>query len=155
MGTPGERPLQRQSQGGGLYEEAKFFLANCARSATARAEKQPSWRERSVTRNSMETWYEQQISPFCLQCGANGHWAAKYRSKQACLEGTHTMSASTCRRENRAEESGPVCEAGAELDRGKKRVGFGRMFDLRDNLKEVTASIKKRGEGALWQLTAN
>ena len=41
MGTAGERPLQRQSQGGGLYEEAKFFLANCARSATARAEKQP------------------------------------------------------------------------------------------------------------------
>ena len=52
MGTPGERPLQRQSQGGGLYEEAKFFLANCARSATARAEKQHSWREMSVTGNS-------------------------------------------------------------------------------------------------------
>ena len=29
------------------------------------------------------------------------------------------------------------------------------MFDLRDNWKEVTASIKKRGEGASWQLTAD
>ena len=46
--TPGERPLQRQSQGGGLYEEAKFFLADCARSATARAEKQVTWMEMSA-----------------------------------------------------------------------------------------------------------
>ena len=81
--TPGERPLQRQSQGGGLYEEAKFFLADCARSATARAEEQPTWRERSATGNSMEMFYQQQISPFCLQCGAKGHWAAKCRSKEA------------------------------------------------------------------------
>ena len=51
VGTPGERPLQMQSQGGGLYEEAKFFLADCARSATARAEKQPTWMEMSVTGN--------------------------------------------------------------------------------------------------------
>ena len=29
------------------------------------------------------------------------------------------------------------------------------MFDLRDNWKEVTASIKKRGDGASWQLTAD
>ena len=29
------------------------------------------------------------------------------------------------------------------------------MFDLRDNWKDVTDSIKKRGEGALWQLTAD
>ena len=29
------------------------------------------------------------------------------------------------------------------------------MFDLSDNWKEVTDSIKKRGEGALWQLTAD
>ena len=117
VGTAGERPLQRQSQGGGLYEEAKFFLANCARSATARAEKQPSWREMSVTGNSMEALYEQQISPFCLQCGAEGHWAAKCRSKEACLEGTQIMAASSGRRENRAEESGSDCEAGAELGR--------------------------------------
>ena len=65
------------------------------------------------------------------------------------------MSSSSGRRENRADESGKDCEAGAELDRGKKRVGFGRMFDLRDNWKEVTDSIKKRGEGALWQLAAD
>ena len=85
-----------------------------------------------MTGNSMETWYEQQLSPFCLQCGA-----------------------SSGRRENRAEESGPDREAGAELDRGNKRVGFGRMFDLRDNWKEVTASIKKLGEGELWHQTAD
>ena len=54
VGTTGERPLQRQSQGGGLYEEAKFFLADCARSATARAEEQPNLVEMSVTGNSME-----------------------------------------------------------------------------------------------------
>ena len=65
------------------------------------------------------------------------------------------MAASIGRRENRAEESGPDCEAGAELGRGKKRGGFGRMFDLRDNWKEVTASITKREEGELWQLTAD
>ena len=65
------------------------------------------------------------------------------------------MAASSGRRENRAEESGPDCEAGAELGRGKKRVGSGRMYDLMDNWKEVTASIKKRGEGASWQLTAD
>ena len=93
----------------------------------------------------MEMFYQQQISPFCLQCGAEGHWAAKCRSKEACLEGTQTMSSSSCRKEDRAEESGPAPEAGAELDRGKKRVGFGKMFDVRDNWKEVTASIKKRG----------
>ena len=29
------------------------------------------------------------------------------------------------------------------------------MFDLRENWKEVTDSIKKRGEGASWQLTAD
>ena len=103
----------------------------------------------------MEALYEQQISPFFLQCGAEGQWAAKCRSKEACLEGTEIMSSSSGRRENRAEESGPDCEAGAELGRVKKRVGFGRMFDLRDNWKEVTASIKKRGEGASWQLTAD
>ena len=103
----------------------------------------------------MEAWYEQQISPSCLQCGAEGHWAAKCRSKEACLEGTQIMATSSGRRENRAEESGPDCEAGAELGRGKKRDGSGRMFDLRDNWKEVTASIKKRGEGASWQLTAD
>ena len=72
-----------------------------------------------------------------------------------CLEGTQTMSSSSGRRENRAEESGPVPEAGAELNRGNKRVGFGEKFDLRDNWKKVTASIKKRGEGASWQLTAD
>ena len=155
VGTTGERPWQRQSQGGGLYDEAVLFLANCARSATARAEKQPTWMEMSVTGSSMETLYEQQISPSCLQCGAEGHWAAKCRSKEACLEGTQIMAASSGRRENRAEESGPDCEAGAELGRGQKRVGSGRMFDLRDNWKEVTASIKKRGEGASWQLTAD
>ena len=27
------------------------------------------------------------------------------------------------------------------------------MFDLRDNWKDVTASIEKRGKGASWQLT--
>ena len=59
------------------------------------------------------------------------------------------------RRENGADESGPDREAGAELDRGEKRVGFGRMFDLRENWKEVTDSIMKRGEGALWQMTAD
>ena len=117
VGTAVERPWQRQSQGGGLYEETKFFLANCARSATARAEKQPTWMEMSVAGNSMEIFYQQQISPFCLQCGAEGHWATKCRSKEACLE---TMSPSSGRRENRAEESGPDREAGAELDREKK-----------------------------------
>ena len=71
------------------------------------------------------------------------------------MEGTQIMAASSGRKENRAEESGPDCEAGAELGRGKKRVGSGRMFDLSDNWKEVTASIKKRGEGASWQLTAD
>ena len=65
------------------------------------------------------------------------------------------MAASSGRRENGAEESGPDREAGAELDRGEKRVGFGRMFDLRDNWKGVTDSIKKRGEGELWQQTAD
>ena len=65
------------------------------------------------------------------------------------------MSSSNGRRENRAEESGLAREAGAELDRGKNRVGFGKIFDLRDNWKEVTASIKKRGEVASWQLTAD
>ena len=54
------------------------------------------------------------------------------------------MVASSGRRENRAEESGSDCEAGAELNRENKRVGFGRMFDLRENWKEVTDSIKKR-----------
>ena len=57
VGTPVQRQLQRKSQGGGLYEEAKFFLANCARSATARAWNQPTWREMSATGNSMETLY--------------------------------------------------------------------------------------------------
>ena len=108
-----------------------------------------------MTGNSVQKFYQKQISPFCLQCGENGHWAAKCRSKEASLDGTQTMSSSTGRRENRAEESGPDREAGAELDRGKKRVGFGRMFDLRDNWKEVTDIIKKRGEGELWQLTAD
>ena len=122
-----------QYHGGGLYEEAELFLADCARRATVRAEKQSNLAEMSVTGNSMEMLYQQQTSPFCLQCGANGHWAAKSRSKEACLEGTQTMSSSSGRRENRAEESGPDREVGAELDRGKKRVGFGRMFDLRDN----------------------
>ena len=65
------------------------------------------------------------------------------------------MTSSSGLTENRAEESGPDCEAGAELDRENKRVGFGRKFDLRDNWKEVTASIKKRGKGASWQLTAD
>ena len=37
VGTAVERPWQRQSQGGGLYDEAVLFLADCARSATARA----------------------------------------------------------------------------------------------------------------------
>ena len=146
MGTTGERQLQSQSQGGGLYKEAELFLATCALSATARAEEQPTWRKMSATGNSMEMFYQQQISPFCLQCGAEGHWAAKCRSKEACLEGTQTMSSTSGRRENRAEESGPDCEAGAELDRGKQRVGFWRMFDLRDNWMEVTDNIKKLGE---------
>ena len=65
------------------------------------------------------------------------------------------MAASSGRRENRAEESGPDREAGAELDRENERVCFGKIFDLRDNWKEVTASIKKSGEGASWQLTAD
>ena len=142
VGTTVERQMQRQSQGGGLYEEAELVLADCARSATARAEKQHTCREMSVTGNSIEMLYEQEISPSCLQCGAEGHWAAKCRSKETCLEGTQIMAASSGRRENRAEESGPDCEAGAELGRGKKRVGSGRMFDLRDNWKEVTDSIR-------------
>ena len=29
------------------------------------------------------------------------------------------------------------------------------MFDLRDNWKDVTDSIKKRGEGELWHQTAD
>ena len=65
------------------------------------------------------------------------------------------MSSRSARKEYRAEESGPDCEEGAELDRGKKRVGFWRMFDLRYKWNEVTDSIKKRGDGELWQLTAD
>ena len=34
-----------QYQGGGRYEEAELFLADCARSATVRAEEQPNWAE--------------------------------------------------------------------------------------------------------------
>ena len=109
-------------------------------------------------------WLE--TSPCCLYCGANGHWAAYcerrvaavkavIKSAEAASGGTQIMESSSGRRENRADESGPDREAGAELDRGKKRVGFGRMFDLRENWKEVTDSIKKRGEGASWQLTAD
>ena len=45
VGTPVERQLQWQSQGGGLYEEAELFLADCARGATVRTEEQPTWRE--------------------------------------------------------------------------------------------------------------
>ena len=71
---------------------------------------------------------------------------AVIKSAEAASGGTQIMAASSGRRENRAEESGPDREAGAELDRENKRVGFGRMFDLRENWKEVTDSIKKRGE---------
>ena len=146
VGTRVVGPLQRQSQGGGLYEDATPFMAGV---------EQPTCREMSVTCNSTQMLYQQQISPFCLQCGANGHWAAKCQSKQACSVGTQTVSSSSARKEDRAEESRQDREAGTELDREKKRVGFGRMFDLRDNWKEVTDSINKRGEGALWQLTAD
>ena len=38
-----------QYQGGGRYEEAELFLADCARSATVRAEEQSNWAEMSVT----------------------------------------------------------------------------------------------------------
>ena len=130
-----------QYQGGGVCEEAQ-------RGATARAEEQ----------SAMEMGYQWlETSPCCVYCGANGHWAAYCERRVAAEEaviksaetasgGTQTMAASSGRRENRAEESGQDCEAGAELDRGKKRVGSGRMFDLRDNWNEVTASIKKSGE---------
>ena len=87
-----------QYQGGGLYEEAELFLADSAWSATVRVEQQPTWREMSVTVNSMEMFYQQQISPFSLQCGANGQWAAKCQSKEVCLGGTQTMSSSNGRK---------------------------------------------------------
>ena len=127
----------------------ELFLAGSARSATVRAEEQPTWMEMSVTGNSMDMFYQQQISPFCLHCGVNGHWAAKCQSREGCSGGTQTASSSSGRRENRAEESGPAPEAGAELDRGNKRVGFGRMFDLMNSWNEVTDSIRKRGDGEL------
>ena len=79
VGTTVERQLQRQSQGGGLYEEAELFLADCARSATVRAEEQSNLVEMSATGNSMEMLYQQQISPFCLQCGAEGHRVVEER----------------------------------------------------------------------------
>ena len=138
-----------QYQGGGVCEEAQ-------RGATARAEEQ--------TMAMGYQWLE--TSPCCLYCGANGHWAAYCERRVAAEEavikpaeaasgGTQSMASSSGRRENRAEESGPDREACAELDRGERRVGFGRMFDLRENWKEVTASIKKRGDGELWQQTAD
>ena len=130
-----------QYQGGGVCEEAQ-------RGATARAEEQ--------TKGMGYQWLE--TSPCCLYCGANGHWAAYCEMRVAAEEaviksaetasgGTQSMASSSGRRENRAEESGPDREAGAELDRENKRVGFVRMFDLRDNWKEVTASVNKRREG--------
>ena len=76
-----------QYQGGGRYEEAELFLADGARSTTVRADEQSNWAEMSVTGNTMEMFYQQQTSPFCLQCGANGHWAAKCRSKESVLRG--------------------------------------------------------------------
>ena len=66
-----------QYQGGGLYEEAELFLADCARSATVSTEEQPNWAEMSVTWNSMGMFYQQQISTFCLQFAANGHCQSK------------------------------------------------------------------------------
>ena len=59
------------------------------------------------------------------------------------------MTSSSGRKEKRAEESG------AELDRGNKRVGVGKMFDLMDKWKEFTDSIKKLGDGELWQHTTD
>ena len=109
-------------------------------------------------------WLE--TSPCCVYCGANGHWAAYcerrvgaeeavIKSAETASGGTQIMAAASGRRENGAEESCPDHEEGAELVRENKRVGFGKMFDLRDNWKEVTASIKKRGDSELWQLAAD
>ena len=87
------------------------------RGATARAEEQ--------TMGICYQWLE--TSPCCAYCGANGHWAAYcerrvaaeeavIKSAEAASGGTQTMAASSGRRENRAEESGPDREAGSELD---------------------------------------
>ena len=100
-----------QYQGGGVCEEAQ-------RGATARAEEQ--------TMGMGYQWLE--TSPCCVYCGANGHWAAYCERRMAAEEAviksaeaasgdTQIMAASSGRRENRAEESGPDREAVAELDR--------------------------------------
>ena len=58
VGTTVERPLQRHSQGGGLYEDAKRFLdgafdfrglGHCTCDEHPREEKLPTWMEMPVT----------------------------------------------------------------------------------------------------------
>ena len=90
-----------------------------------------------------------------MYCGANGHWAAycerRVATEEAVIKSAEAASGSTCAtascgKEKTAGTNRP-CVKSAELDQGKKLIGFGGLFGLKDIYEKDVTSIKQKPQG--------